>query len=127
LIWKGSPEVNKSGYVGQVSIPAGGEYAHLLALGYDEDNGQKFETLWDRFHYSLAGNISIALSPKHRGVLPVSRDKKSNVAVIGFGTTTKQFSRHISLVYICPIGRTHWMQQLQGFDSCYILIGNMKM
>ena len=45
LTEEGSPEVNKSGYVGQVSIPANGEYAYLLARGCDEDDGQKLETL----------------------------------------------------------------------------------
>jgi len=38
-------DIRPTNFAGQVSIPAGGEYAHHLALGYNEDNGQKFETL----------------------------------------------------------------------------------
>ena len=38
-------DIRPTNFAGQVSLPADGEYAHLLTLGYDEDNGQKFETL----------------------------------------------------------------------------------
>ena len=67
------------------------------------------------------GNVAI-----HGGHIAGVGDYRDAERVIDLGTTTKQFSHHISLVYICPIGRTHWMQQLQGFDSCYILISNIK-